>query len=278
MRKRRADKGATGSRQFILVFATALTMILCGAAFVMMRLRFSHMHAIFFLLLCLSILLATYLVLWKMSRHERLSRLGAVLLRCFYVLLAIGISSFLLLQGLIISGARSGERTGARSGESEIDVLIVLGAGLNNNAPSLILASRLDAAIEFLQTSGQVPVIVTGGLGRGEIITEAQAMFSYLSARGVAESLIWKEDASTNTRENLAFSLELIESKGLDTQNITVGVLSNEFHLYRATVIAGKAGLDAVGVAAPTPGLHRRVIYQMREALALAAELLNLQY
>jgi len=163
----------------------------------------------------------------------------------------------------------------SRTEYAEVDAIIVLGAGLRNNVPSLILASRLNAAIEYSKTQGDIPIIVTGGLGQGEIITEAEAMSRYLIERGVDENRIIKEDASTNTRENLAFSKTIMEELGMDTDNITVAIVSNEFHLFRAKIIAEKVGLDALGVAAETPGLHRKILYYFREAFALTAELLR---
>jgi uncharacterized SAM-binding protein YcdF (DUF218 family) len=100
-------------------------------------------------------------------------------------------------------------------------------------------------------------------------------MFRYLSAHGIDESLIWKEEESTNTQENLTFSRALMEEKGLDVENITVAIVSNEFHLHRAKLVAGNVGLDAVGVAAETPGILMRALYFFREAFALASAVLR---
>jgi len=182
------------------------------------------------------------------------------------VFLSIGLICFLIVQGVLISNSFTEN--------ADVDAIIVLGAGLRNNVPSLILASRLNAAIEYSKTQGDVPIIVTGGLGSGEILTEAEAMSRYLIERGVDEYRILKEDASTNTRENLAFSKVILEELGMDTDNIKVAIVSNEFHLLRAKMIAEKAGLDSIGVAAETPGLHRKVLYYFREAFALTAEVL----
>jgi uncharacterized SAM-binding protein YcdF (DUF218 family) len=98
-------------------------------------------------------------------------------------------------------------------------------------------------------------------------------MHDYLVRRGVDEALIWKEDRSTRTQENIEFSLELMRENGLDVDNAVIAIVTNEFHVFRAKLIAEKAGVDAVGVAAPTPGLYLRVLYFSREAFALAYEL-----
>jgi uncharacterized SAM-binding protein YcdF (DUF218 family) len=182
------------------------------------------------------------------------------------VCLSIGLIGFLVLQGLIISSAQTQE--------AEVDALIVLGAGLRNGAPSHVLRTRLDAAIDYVQTREGVPIIVSGGLGQGQTITEAQAMFNYLTSKGIDENLVWMEGASTSTYENLAFSRELMKERGLDVDNAKVAVVSNEFHLFRAKLIAENAGLEAVGVAAETPGWALKVLYFIREGFALANAIL----
>ena len=198
---------------------------------------------------------------------KRFSKAAKVLRHSFVVILSIGFAIFLIFQILIISSAHTQE--------AEVDVIIVLGAGLRNGRPSPILQTRLDAAINYLDTRPEVPIIVSGGLGEGQSITEAQAMLNYLVSKGVDESLIWMEGASTRTYENLTFSLLLMREKGLDVENTAIAIVSNEFHLFRAKLIAGNAGLDAVGVAAETPGSALKLRYFFREAFALANHLLR---
>ena len=233
----------------------------------MERLRISHMHVFLLLSFVLSVLVLTYMVLWTLAANEKYSRLIKILMIIYFVCLIIGILCFLILLGLIISGARTDE-------DRKVDAVIVLGAGLINDKPSLILAARLDAALDYLQTQEDIPVIVTGGLGQGRSVTEGEAMARYLIARGLDETRIWKEEASTNTHENIKFTIETMTENGMDAENIRVAIITNDFHLYRARLIAKKAGLDAVGVSAETPGLHRKVIYYFREPFALANELL----
>jgi len=171
-----------------------------------------------------------------------------------------------ILQSLIIYGARTDD--------VEVDAVIVLGAGLINDRPSLILASRLNAAIEFTQARQDIPIIVTGGLGAGRTVTEADAMADFLIARGVDENRIWRESASTSTHENINFAIEIMEANGMDLENARIAIVSNEFHLYRARLVGERAGLNAYGVAADTPGWHRKAIYFFRETFSLANELI----
>lgn len=259
------DKTAIRRRR-ITIATAALSAVISGIFFIQMQKRVPNMHIVFYMVLGLSALIVLYLVLWTLSANEKRARLAKALRRCYLICVAIGFLFFLTMQALIISGAHTDD--------VEADCVIVLGAGLRGEAPSLILRQRLNAAADYLLERGDIPVIVAGGLGRGETITEAEAMFRYLSGRGIDENLIWKEDRSTSTRENLAFSLAIIEEKGLDAENIKVAVVTNEFHLYRAKLIAGKQGLDTVGIAAQTSSFFMRMIYSFREAFALASELL----
>ena len=267
MKKYKIDEKTKKRRFIITVIVTALAMIVSGSYFSLMLSRVPNMHIVFYLVLGVSVLVVAYLTIWTLCASERHAHLAKILKRSYLICLSVGIAGFLTLQGLIVSGARSED--------AKADCVIVLGAGLRNGVPSLVLISRLNAAIRYVETQGDIPIIVSGGLGRGETITEAEAMFRYLRSRGIDEHNIWKEEASTNTRENMTFSLALMEEMGLDAENTKVAIVSNEFHLFRAKVIAGKVGIDAVGIAAETPGLHLRVLYQIREAFALALEVVT---
>jgi len=213
----------------------------------------------------MSFLIVTYMVLWTLSANQKYSRLAKILKRCYIVCVLLGLVLFITLQIIIISGSHTED--------ADVDVIIVLGAGLMNDRPSLILASRLNAAIDYAQTRGDIPIITTGGLGQGQTITEAEAMARYLIVRGVDEERIWKEEASTNSHENIRFAKEIMRAKGINPENAKVAIVSNEFHLYRAKLIAEKAGFEAYGVTAETPGLHRKLIYYFREAFSLINEL-----
>ena len=264
--KKRDTKNVLKRRQKKAITISIVAVLLSVLSYILMVMRVPHVHVIFLLMSGISVLLFIYLALWVLSAHEKYSRLAKRLFCLYFIILAVGVVCFTILQVLIISGIRSDEAVA--------DVVVVLGAGLVNGRPGLMLASRLDAAIEYVQDRSDVPIIVTGGLGQGETVTEAEAMSLYLIARGVDESQIWKEEASTNTRENLAFAKEIIEERGLDPESITVAVVSNEFHLYRARLIAERAGLNPIGIAAATPGLHRQLLYFFREAFSLTRELL----
>ena len=259
------SKNMAKQRTAATLAVAALFVIIAGAFFIMMRMNFPNMRVLFNLSLAFFILLIVYLVLWTLRAYNKYSRAATIISRCYLVIIALGVALFFTMLGLIISDAHTEE--------ADVDCIIVLGAGLRNDAPSLILRYRLNAAMAYLQAREGTPVILAGGLGQGETITEAEAMSRYLISRGVEESLLLKEEASTRTQENIEFSLKLLSEMGLNREDITIALVTNEFHVFRSKLIAEKAGVQAVGVAAPTPGLYLRVVYFSREAFALAAEL-----
>ncbi len=129
--------------------------------------------------------------------------------------------------------------------------VIVLGAGVNGTVPSRPLRERLEAAKTYLESYPEATAILTGGKGNNENISEAQCMYNWLTERGIAPDRLRMEDKATSTEENLAFSLDLIEAEtGKRPQAVTV--ISNEYHLARASIFAENEGVQMAGYAAKT--------------------------
>lgn len=131
------------------------------------------------------------------------------------------------------------------------DYVIVLGAGVNGTVPSRPLRERLEAAKTYLETYPEATAILTGGKGSNENISEAQCMYNWLTERGIDPQRLRMEDKATSTEENLDFSMDLIEAE-TGTRPETVTVLSNEYHLARASIFAENEGIQMVGYAAKT--------------------------
>lgn len=148
----------------------------------------------------------------------------------------------------------------------DADYVIVLGAQVRKTAPSRALLRRLEKALECAERMPDAKLILSGGKGSGEEIAEAECMRRYLTEHGVREERLILEDKSTTTRENLIFSDRLTGCAQSDC-----GILSNDFHVYRALRIAEKLGYrDAAGIDAqgdPVMELH----YIVRESAALIA-------
>jgi len=125
------------------------------------------------------------------------------------------------------------------------DLIFVFGAGLIENRISLSLKTRLNKAYELSLMYPKCPMIVSGGQGKNEWLSEAEAMKKYLIEKGVDESKIWLEDKSTTTWENLTFSMQLY-----DLKDKKIALVSNQFHMYRVEKMAKKLGLEGYGMVA----------------------------
>lgn len=156
-----------------------------------------------------------------------------------------------------------------------VDAIIVLGAGVNGERPSLSLQTRIDAAAAYMEKHPGVPVVLSGGQGSGEDITEAECMRRELwTEREDWNQRYLLEERSTSTAENFAFSKALLREAGIDTETAVIGVVTNDFHMYRARLIAQREGLDTIGVPAELPWWWLTVNYYIREAFALVKTLI----
>ncbi|QNL45305.1 YdcF family protein [Oscillibacter hominis] len=149
------------------------------------------------------------------------------------------------------------------------EAVIVLGAGVNGREPSLALKSRLDAALAYLEEHPDIPVVLTGGKGYGEEITEARCMYDYLTGHGVEGERLILEEQALNTAENFACSRALLSERGVDVENGLVAVVTNDFHVARSKLIAQRQGVRMLGVPAPLPWKHLSVNYYLRESFAM---------
>lgn len=142
--------------------------------------------------------------------------------------------------------------------------VIILGAKVKpGGIPSLSLKNRLDAAASYLTKHPHITAIVSGGQGHDEDRTEASVMRDYLIEKGIEATRIIEEDQSTSTYENLLFSKALLPP---DVSAVTI--VSNDFHLRRATFFAEQLDLETDVVAAATPP-SVQVKSQLRERAAL---------
>lgn len=183
--------------------------------------------------------LISLLVGFFLSDRERVRRLPKWLRVIVFLLFLTGLGLFCTIEGLIFSEYNAVPKSGA-------DYMIVLGAQWKPEGPSEVLRRRLDKAAEYLNANPDTVVIVSGGQGSDEPISEAAGMRQYLANAGISDERILMEDKSTSTRENLMFSSSL-----LDKENDRVVIVSNNFHMFRALRLAKKQGYQNVeGLAA----------------------------
>lgn len=157
----------------------------------------------------------------------------------------LGAFSFLVIQLLILSHAFSRDT-------SRTDWCIVLGAGLRGEQPSLTLRNRLHAAAQYLEKHPEAQVVVSGGQGPGETLTEAEAMRRFLVDAGIAPGRIHLEDRALSTVQNLRFARAVISEKGGDPSG-RINIISSDFHLFRVRMLARRLGMKTALIAAPTP-------------------------
>ncbi len=140
---------------------------------------------------------------------------------------------------------------------------IVLGAKVNGTQPSKSLRYRLEAAYDYAQKYPDVILVLSGGRGPDEEISEGAAMAEYLTARGLPMERLIVEDQSTSTYENLVNSQRLLPS---GTSAVTL--ITSDYHVARAGMLAQKAGWDWDAVPAQTPQ-SVKMKTGIRERLAL---------
>ena len=172
----------------------------------------------------------------------------------------------ILCVGLIVVGLTEAVIIHASFGDPKehCDYVVVLGAKVRPDGPSVSLMDRIHAAADYLNAHPEVTAVVSGGKGTDEPMTEAQCMYEELIALGIDESRIWMEDKATSTWENLQFSLDLIENR-TGTRPAKIGILSSEYHLFRASLFADESGVKSVGIPAATSRPSQKVNHFMRE-------------
>ena len=149
--------------------------------------------------------------------------------------------------------------------------VIVLGCQVKGDKPSRMLYDRCQSALNFLKANPKSVCVASGGQGNGENISEAKAIFNFLTENGISADRIYLDEKSTNTSENLSFSADIIKENGLPTD---VAIASDNFHQLRAEIFAKKNGLTAYSAGNPTylfvaPGYWAREILAVYKAVIL---------
>lgn len=149
------------------------------------------------------------------------------------VLVIISAGIFTVVEALIFSCFHEPQE--------EVDYLIVLGAQVKEDGPSLVLRYRLDSAVSYLKEHPDTLCIVSGGQGENEPFTEAEGMRRYLTEHGIDAARIIMEAESENTAANLKNCKALLPSA-----DVRVGIVTNNFHIFRSVRIAKKQGYTNV--------------------------------
>lgn len=176
-------------------------------------------------------------VLQKIWDHS----IGHVVLCVFIGLLCISGVAAVIISGFMLHAANDAPK--------EENVVVVLGCKVRSGVPSLMLKHRLDAAYDYLTEHPDVPVIVCGGQGPDESISEAQCMYEYLTKKGIAAERITQEDRSTSTIENLKNAQEILNENDWGNR---ITIVTDGYHQLRASMIADDLKLETDHVSAYT--------------------------
>lgn len=204
--------------------------------------------------------LVAYGILKETVYKNRLIIKNNLLRILFQAGVAIFLISFIFIEAFIICNSKSEDNVKA-------DYLVILGGGIKGETVTLSLKERLDKGIYYLKDNPDIKVIVTGGKGIGEDISEAEAMKVYLIKNGISPARIIVEDKSTSTMENFKFSKKVLEN--YDNKKLyKIMIITNDFHMFRSKMLAQRNGFEAYGITCSTP-ISVRLNSYIREYFAL---------
>lgn len=211
-----------------------------------------------------------FLLLFAAIRWIRGKRvlMNPVLQRAARIALSLALMVFLVVEGVLLSDPYvHGKVEFTEKAVGRDQWLIILGCGVKaDGTPTWALENRLDEALDWYRAHPGTRLVVSGGKGPNEPIPEAQSMAEYLYGRGAAWNDVLVEDRSTSTMENFRYSRILMEQAGWNGSPILF--VTNDFHVFRARMLAARNGFAAFGIGAPTPAVIWLNVY-LREFFAL---------
>lgn len=184
-------------------------------------------------------------------------------IRLWRICLCAGLAFFCFVEFFIVRGS-------FEKAPDDLDCIIVLGARVNGDVPSGALRQRIDAAADYLGRSPGTVCIVSGGQGDDELMSEAACMLRELTALGIDSGRIIIEDKSTDTFSNLENSLALVPES-----TRSIGVLTNDFHVFRALNTARMMGGYSFSGVPARSTVYGYVHYAVREFCAVVVSVLE---
>ena len=185
------------------------------------------------------------------------------LLTVFRLVLIGCIAFFAFVEYFVMSAAFARPEPG-------LDAIIVLGARVNEDGPSGSLNERIQTAAEYLRANPDTIVVASGGQGDDEPMSEAACIYDALVALGVDPDRILVEDASTSTVENLTNSFAMLRGRA-----VRVGLVTNDFHIFRATCVGRKLGGFELSPVPARSFFGGFIHYSMREFFAICVSYLR---
>ena len=231
----------------------------------------------------IALVVAVLLFLTLTGRLPQLRTTAVWLCTLFWIFIVV----FLSVEAVVFSAGR-------KAPAEDAEYVIVLGAQVRGEVPTLVLSARIRAAAEYLNEHPQAIAVASGGKGGGENISEAEAIRRGLVRLGISEERILMEDRSTSTAENLKFSAEVIhryenEKSGTEEETPVCGtnaspirfvpknviLVTNDFHVFRAVKLAKNLGYTEVSGLGATEFFAVTIQYYVREFFAIGLEIVR---
>ncbi len=254
-------------KPFLKRKSTVLLIILILASVIQYILF--HLSTGTLLLILITLITAAHISLKYLKKHHP-GKLTKILSEVYRAgLLVVGVLSIIILTLVArpIKECRQLDSQKIKSAGS----MIILGAGLEGDQVSKRLKLRLDKALEVLMLNDDMMVIVSGGQGKDELISEAEAMKRHLIKNGIDASRIIKEDRSTSTYENFLFSKTKYEAMKIPEK---VLIVTSDFHVFRSQMIAKSLGFQSEALCSKSE-LHVLSNYMIREIPAVVNDFLK---
>lgn len=227
-------------RRILWIIINAFILVL-GLALIMQSVNISKIvkfNAGIILPAIIGTLLILLVIFQKPLKKITKRGLGKVLKIIFLSAIAL----YLILIGVVVINAQQSK---SNDYSMSADAAIILGAGLIGERPSTQLSMRLDKAVEYSRKNKDALLVVSGGKGSDEAISEALAMRNYLLERGIAEERIVLEDRSKSTFENFSFSKDILNEQ-LGREDYEAVFITNDFHVLRAGMVADRIGFKSI--------------------------------
>ncbi|HET6764039.1 MAG TPA: YdcF family protein [Longimicrobiaceae bacterium] len=149
---------------------------------------------------------------------------------------------------------------GQRDEARHADAIVVLGAAQYDGRPSPVLRARLDHAIELYRGGMAGTLIMTGGVGPGDTVSEAVAAQRYAVKQGVPAKAILTERAGMTTLQSMQSVRGMMDQRGL----ATAVLVSDPFHMLRLKLLALRCGFTGYTSPTPTSPISRNPDQQRR--------------
>jgi len=173
-------------------------------------------------------------------------------------------AGWLLSLGLVLAAA-------SRPNLHEADAIVVLGAAQYNGRPSPVFKARLDYALELYRQGYAPRLVLTGGVGKGDTVSEGEVARRYALRRGVDDAAMLVEREGLTSAASMKAAADLMHENGLESALI----VSDSYHMLRVELLARRMGIKPYRAPTPNSPIDRvpetRMKYVLRESFLLTA-------